>query len=1039
MSTYLLTIVALAGAAQAQPANLRNALASKPDYVVYVPETPNGLDGCNQHFLVTPTKTGAFLAFWTMSSRENEPDQHIAMSRSEDQGRTWTRPVTVAGGPADPHGRMASWQFPVVVPRTGRIYLFWNQNIGITDAREDTTGALAYKWSDDDGRTWSSVHTLEIRKSAISNPEPGSPANWVVYQAPIITSRGEVIVGFTRWASKKVQAEGGLFDRDSEIWFLRFDNILTEPDGSRLTITTLPEGAHGPRVPRPDKPNISVAQEPTIQELSDGRFITVMRTRTGFIYYALSADRGKTWDRPRPLRYRPGGEKVKQPLASSPLYKLKDGRFVLIFHNNDGTAFGGTGPSDSRKNRRPVFLAVGRENSDPEHPLSFTRPRLLADNGGKPDGPVNQTQIGTYPSLFEYEGKVYFWYPDRKHYLLGKILTEELLDDSELRGGMEPKRASLRNCRIQIGGGGPADLPPDMPPFLARAINDLRALVRSGTGKDAAVVFGRFGDGDAESFTLAVRFEPGSDGQVVITIEGSPAGLKYGLFELMHRLHLEPDDVTIEAPLEVQGAPKFTTRGMYAHLHWSYNRPYALRSWTLEDWQRYIDLLAYLGFNTIQIWPMMELLPHPLSPEDQTYLERYAKLVDYAHKQRGMKVFIGSCPNNITEDARGVPIEKREYFDFEKRLNPGDPQALQTILEYRSDLYKTIPNADGYWVIDSDPGGWKGSPSSDFVKILKGHRDLIDRYCQRQAEQPLIYWMWFGWGTDTPERNWRDTLAKMKAELREPWRLHACNPQHIQACRELGLIEKAIYFPYNLVEWEPCAPLTELRFEGIAEAAQIAAKSGINAIQGNAQTPLAQLPNIAALSHAGWGGNPATEADEVLDRLARGLLCRDHQTLKRAWLALSEDRPEQCLDLAARLRKLSADPTARGPLTAIIGDWQPRILEDLAAMLEIHAHAVRFAHQVDAKAADAELVAGLTDYFTSAAAWLDRTGYHDVRIVAHESYRGVVTSALERLNGRLGPEATQSRIFAPALAAAKKTHSPPLCDAIADSIQGKRK
>lgn len=403
-------------------------LASNPDFVVYVPHKADHSDGTNQHFLVTPIANGDFLAFWTQATHENDPDQHVAMSRSRDRGRSWSSPIVLAGDPVGKSGRIASWQFPVVVPSTGRIYLFWNQNIGIVDAREDTTGALAYRWSDDHGHTWSEPRELTIGKSAISNPEPGSPENWVVYQCPITTSRGEVIVGFTRWASTKVQKEGGLFERDSELWFLRFDNILSESDPTKLTVTTLPDGEHGPRVPMPKQPEISIAQEPTIQELSDGRFITIMRTRTGFIYFALSSDRGHTWDTPRPLRFAPDGPPVLQPLASCPLYKLADGRFILIFHNNDGSANGGKGPTDSRRVRRPVWLAVGREIAHGDHPIVFSKPRLLADNGGATVGPSDHTQIGTYPSLFEFEGKIYFWYPDRKHYLLGKIIGPDLLD-----------------------------------------------------------------------------------------------------------------------------------------------------------------------------------------------------------------------------------------------------------------------------------------------------------------------------------------------------------------------------------------------------------------------------------------------------------------------------------------------------------------------------------------------------------------------------------------------------------------------------------
>lgn len=406
-------------------------LASNPDFIAYVPHRWDGSDGTNQHFLVTPIPNGDFLAFWTQATHENDPDQHVAMSRSSDKGRTWSEPVTLAGDPKGKSGRIASWQFPVVVPNIRRLYLFYNQNVGIVDAREDTSGVLAYKWSDDDGHTWSKAHTLEIRKSAISNPEPGSPENWVVYQAPIVTSRGEVLVGFTRWASTVVQKEGGLFERDSEIWFLRFDNILTETDPTKLRVTTLPDGKHGLRVGLLKHPELSIAQEPTIQELSDGRFITIMRTCRGHIYYALSKDRGHSWDEPRPLRFSPGGAPIPQPLAPCPLYKLADGRFVLIFHNNNGSANGGQGPTDSRRVRRPVWLAVGRETGDADSPLAFNEPRVLADNGGATAGPSAHTQIGTYPSLFEHEGRVYFWYPDRKHFLLGKIIGPELLGEAE--------------------------------------------------------------------------------------------------------------------------------------------------------------------------------------------------------------------------------------------------------------------------------------------------------------------------------------------------------------------------------------------------------------------------------------------------------------------------------------------------------------------------------------------------------------------------------------------------------------------------------
>ncbi len=409
---------------------LRNARASDPDFVVYVPPPGEVAERENQHFLVTPTRSGNFLAIWTQAVGEAAPGQHVVISRSTDRGHTWSEPAELAPYPSRPEHEIASWGFPVVVPHTKRIYVFYNQNTGSVANRRDMTAEMAYRWSDDDGVTWSQqVHSLRIPKSAMSDPDPEALENWVVYQSPIITRRGEVMVGFSRFSPK--QGKNYLFDNGCEVWFLRFDNILTETDPSRLTITVFPEADHGLAVPWPEHPQVSCAQEPTIQDLGDGRMICVIRTATGFVHYSLSEDGGRSWDPPRPLRFGPDGPRIPQPVCPCPLYKLRDGRFILIFHNNEGYANGGSGPGDSAVNRRPAFLTVGREIGHPDHPLMFTEPRFLADNGAIVDGP-DKTEICTYTSFFEHGNQAYLWYPDRKHYLLGKVLPTELLDDAWL-------------------------------------------------------------------------------------------------------------------------------------------------------------------------------------------------------------------------------------------------------------------------------------------------------------------------------------------------------------------------------------------------------------------------------------------------------------------------------------------------------------------------------------------------------------------------------------------------------------------------------
>jgi len=633
-----------------------------------------------------------------------------------------------------------------------------------------------------------------------------------------------------------------------------------------------------------------------------------------------------------------------------------------------------------------------------------------------------------------------------------------ILADGLVAADAGPQAVSLRGCVVRMA--------TEHSTVVKRAVDDLCHVIASRTGKPPKVLAAGGLPSPAPGTTvievrtvgvpnrnaiiddvslqspdghvIESRWEgDGPSRHAVVSLTGAgESGAKFAVVELTRLLRLGERDVTIEVPLRATRSPRFAMRSMYAHLHWSYNAPYALRSWQIEDWRRYIDLLTHLGFNTIQIWPMMELLPHPLSTEDEAYLRRYAEIVDYAHDQRGMKVFIGSCPNNITEDARGVPIARREYFDFEKLLDPGRPTELHRILDCRSDLYKTIPHADGYWIIDSDPGGWKGSPSSDFVNILIGHRGLIDKYGRRPAVQPVIYWMWFGWGTDSPEQNWRATLSDMKARLKGSWQLHACNPGHIAACRELGLLDRAYYFPYGTLEDEPCGPLTELRFRRIQDAVAIAEEAGLPGVQGNTQTPLVQLPNIAALAFALWGGDAGTHGDEVLNDLSGRLLCKDADVLARAWKSLSLDDAEGSLQLADRLRQLAADKSAAGTLAVVLGDWQPRILEDLATMLTIHARAVAFAGAVEADAKDEALTAAMVAWLEAIGEWLARTGYHNRAPVWHEAYRGHIVRALARLRERRGPDAAAA-LFNKASVTAHKLRDSGMTDAVRDVLLGK--
>jgi len=402
-------------------------LRSNPDIVVFRP-TGNAPDTDNEHFLVFESPKSGLLACWTQSSCENFGNNHIVLARSAD-GMQWSRPVTVAGNDSESKDqKQASWQFPVVT-RSGRIYMFYLQEGDKVDLDRPTSGWMGCVFSDDDGHTWSPPERIAMPRNAFDHPDASYPKNWIVWQLPLRDRNGNVFFGYTHWTSPVHHNDppAGWYSRDSRCRFFRFENIDDHPAPAGLKIEWFTDNQRGLEVPYPGREDISVAQEPSNVLLPDGRIFTVMRTFTGYIYWAVSSDDGATWTKPAPLREYDGGPMIKQPIASCPVYPLGNGLFFLLHHNNDGH-LGEHGPQHALHNRRPAFIRLAEFRPAAEQPLWFSQARQILDSDGICIGPKQTCEIATYTSFTAYEGKRILWYPDRKFFLLGKILTDEIMD-----------------------------------------------------------------------------------------------------------------------------------------------------------------------------------------------------------------------------------------------------------------------------------------------------------------------------------------------------------------------------------------------------------------------------------------------------------------------------------------------------------------------------------------------------------------------------------------------------------------------------------
>jgi hypothetical protein len=409
----------------------QEAQRSKPDYIVYIPQSLDGTthDTGNEHFLMFDGPDGSLMAVWTQSTYEGAGDHRIMFTRSEDEGLTWSTPRWLVGPRWIGDGYMASWGYPLI-SKSGRIYVVWNQYHGIDDVKHQYTGSMDCIYSDDMGQSWSQPQTIPMRRSPHDHTDPTVPSNWIVWQKPIRDLQGRWFTGFTRWISTAVRVppHRERWALDSVTEFMRYLNIDDNPEPKDIEISWSAWGEQALRVPHYENPLLSVAQEPSLVRLPDQRLFCTMRTMTGYIWYSLSEDDGDTWCNPRPLLRKDRGLPILEPICCCPIYQLADGRYVLLHHNNDGR-YQGARPEESRLNRRPAFIALGEYRPQAEQPIWFSRSKQLMDTDGVGLGPLDRREIGVYPSFTTRGGNNVLWHPDRKFFLVGKRITAEFLAD----------------------------------------------------------------------------------------------------------------------------------------------------------------------------------------------------------------------------------------------------------------------------------------------------------------------------------------------------------------------------------------------------------------------------------------------------------------------------------------------------------------------------------------------------------------------------------------------------------------------------------
>ncbi len=297
--------------------------------------------------------------------------------RSSDQGRSWQGPSVAFDIPYSQHG------FIPLIPRgTQRIYAFGTQPIPGKWTHENgqrENAPIGYRWSDDDGHTWSEVKLIEPLN------DPGFRGMSVMRMTE--TDAGTWLLGshLADWSVKP---------------FKTMQYLLRSEDRGQ-TWTVLPGARpHGWTAEGFDR-----MDEGRPLNLGGGRVLFMSRTPAGKLFTAWSADDGKTWTKPAP-------SSLVHPDAPPMLFPLADGKTLVAFHHNKVPPQKTRELTDQAATMRVRSEVWVSTSSDEGH--TWSEPRFVFANAVQSLHAVSGFNYQcSYLDMFEQDGVLHLFLPHR--------------------------------------------------------------------------------------------------------------------------------------------------------------------------------------------------------------------------------------------------------------------------------------------------------------------------------------------------------------------------------------------------------------------------------------------------------------------------------------------------------------------------------------------------------------------------------------------------------------------------------------------------
>ena len=272
--------------------------------------------------------------------------------RSKDNGRTWQGPTTAFDIDYSQHGFI-----PLIPKGSNRIYAFGTQPIpseySRTKGKHENT-PIGFRWSDDDGHTWSSVQLIR----PLNDPE---------FLGMSVTRMCETDTG--TWLLGSHAADWSKKPLTTRQYILRSDD---RGQTWRLLPGSRPQGWQTPEFERMD--------EGRPISLGSGEVLFVARTPTGRIWQSRSLDDGKSWQDPT-------ATSLVHPDAPPMIFHLSDKKTLIMFHHNrhlESEYEGLNGKMDGMKDRSEIWISLSKDGG-----RHWTEPQFLFANATVPDPAKN--------------------------------------------------------------------------------------------------------------------------------------------------------------------------------------------------------------------------------------------------------------------------------------------------------------------------------------------------------------------------------------------------------------------------------------------------------------------------------------------------------------------------------------------------------------------------------------------------------------------------------------------------------------------------